>query len=572
MLATVLAIVSVSSNSLDTYGLQSFNKASLSVSDNNLAGGERTGQIVDDLELFKTCDDVPEFYNGNYYEAASYDYQELINASKARKISKGKGVRVAVIDSGIDSDHEDLRPVTAATVIPDEAYGTGGFMSGNEGPEDHHGHGTQVAGIIAARDNGKGVTGIAPEASVISIKALDQKSPGAMPSTGIQELLDAIEYAVSHNVDIINLSIGMDSSIYYDNIGDPEGVYHDGFVSLDAAIANAAAKGIIIVCSAGNNRGQVMYPAIHPDVIAVAAYDTMIEDIAEFSAYGPEVDVIAPGTGLNTTTINNDYRLFTGTSAATPVVTGAIANLIALARAAKRSVTPSEVRDYLRQSSQKLNGQDDKDDRYGYGMIDALALLKAYKKAHPSQGGSSGKNGGSGASSGQDTSAEEGMGPSENGGSSGLAAGATNAESSAKSAAEGLSGPLYDDIFKTQGADTAAPGKIQYVPSKAVASGASGKESLLISGERNSVSVSDNTVSDNSVSDNSVSDNKADAGIDEEDNSGKNQSVEKGEIKPEKPAVSPALIVILIVLLLLFIIFFIILAGKKQKDDEENVT
>lgn len=249
--------------------------------------------------LFEETEDV--YLNPG--ESRYQYYHSMISSDAAWRAGyKGSGVRVAVLDTGIKSGHED---VTA------EAYDNGTQGSYNFGAEDGHGHGTHVAGIIGAGcGNGKGGSGVAPEATLISIKVInDNGSVGNSWS-----LLSGIDQAIAKNADIINMSIG-----------------GPGYNRLEEeAVERAYKNGIAVFAAAGNeSSSSAYYPAAYLKVFSVAALDKNTGR-AWFSNYGPTVDYCAPGTDIWSTwcTGASAYAERSGTSQATPIAAGAAAVLL----------------------------------------------------------------------------------------------------------------------------------------------------------------------------------------------------------------------------------------------------
>lgn len=216
-----------------------------------------------------------------------------VNAHNAWSVTEGAGVKVAVIDTGINYDHEDLK---------DNYAGGVDFTYEMTGPMDGHGHGTHVAGIIAAARNGKGVVGVAPKAKIYSVRVLASNGSGDRSS-----VIEGIEWAIKNGMQVINMSLGS-----------PEKTE-----AQEKAIKAAYKAGIIIVCSAGNRGpdGVMSYPGRYPETIAVAASDKR-DKVAYFSSRGKEVDVIAPGASIISTTMDGEYGNKSGTSMASPHVAG----------------------------------------------------------------------------------------------------------------------------------------------------------------------------------------------------------------------------------------------------------
>lgn|GEM_PF-1725570 len=209
----------------------------------------------------------------------------------------GKGVKVAVLDSGIDTHHEDL-------VIA----GGASFVDYTTSYDDDNGHGTHVAGIIGARNNDVGVVGVAPEADLYAVKVLDSAGKGYL-----SDVIAGIDWAVDHQMDIINMSMAT-------NVDSP---------ALHQAVDEAYASGLLIVAAAGNTGNvegtgdTIQYPAKYGSVIAVGAVDQNNQR-ASFSATGEALEVVAPGVGIKSTYMNGGYESLNGTSMAAAMVAGGL--------------------------------------------------------------------------------------------------------------------------------------------------------------------------------------------------------------------------------------------------------
>lgn len=227
-----------------------------------------------------------------------------IDAPEAWVKSTGNGVKVAVLDTGIDLDHEDI----SAKVVASQNYSTSTTL------DDKYGHGTHVAGIIAAsKDNTLGVTGVCPDCQIMNVKVLGDNGSGALSA-----IANGITWAADNGAKVINMSLGSTTSA----------------TTLSSAVSYAWKKGVVIVAAAGNNGVKSQfYPAAYTNVIAVAATDN--RDVkASFSNYGSTwVDVAAPGVNIFSTIPNHPYALGTvynyaylsGTSMASPAVAGTAA-------------------------------------------------------------------------------------------------------------------------------------------------------------------------------------------------------------------------------------------------------
>ena len=257
------------------------------------------------------------------------------------KSDKGKGVVVAVLDTGVDISHPDLTP----NIIDGKNFTSEGASNNYN---DLNGHGTHVAGTIAACENGSGVVGVAPEAKLLICKVLDRNGSGRYDA-----IINGIKYATkwrgpnNERVRILNMSLG--------------GPYNDP--SLEKAILDACAKGILVCVASGNeNRGdendyEISYPALYNECITVAACNSD-KKLASFSNNHLQVDIIAPGVNVTSTYPVRKYATLSGTSMATPHIAGALALLINIGeKAFKRELTESEIFSLLVKSSCSLNYQ-----------------------------------------------------------------------------------------------------------------------------------------------------------------------------------------------------------------------
>ncbi len=257
----------------------------------------------------------------------------------------GKGsenVKVAVIDTGVDLNHEDLQGHLLKGV---------NFVDENEAPQDDVGHGTHVAGVISALvNNVDGVAGMTWYNRIIPVKVLDQTGAGSTYTVA-----KGIIWAVDHGAKVINMSLG--------NYVDAE-FLHD-------AVKYAFDRDVVLIAASGNdNTDKPGYPAAYPEVFAVSATDWHRER-ASFSNYGDYIDVTAPGVNIASTFMNNQYAALSGTSMASPHVTA----LAALIRSANPKLKNTEIMDIMRQTAIDL-GAKGKDPYYGYGQIDVVKALQ----------------------------------------------------------------------------------------------------------------------------------------------------------------------------------------------------
>lgn len=293
-------------------------------------------------------------YNGRTADSAA---RIDIHAPEAWTTTTGApDLLIAVIDSGIDYTHEDLNDGRVRTDIDKD------YVNKDDDAMDDAGHGTHVAGTIAAAsNNGLGVTGILWQAQLLPLKVCDETG-----SCSMDAIVSAIQYAADKGARIISMSLG-----------------GSGCAStLEAAIDYAYfEKGVVIVAAAGNSNGLVGYPAAYEPVIAVGALDRHGQR-AYFSNYGDALDLVAPGVRIFSTVPANGYDTFSGTSMATPHVTGVAGLLLAQ----RPTLTNHEVRQLLFQSADDL-GEKGLDRQYGYGLVDAQqALASTLQAAAPIPG------------------------------------------------------------------------------------------------------------------------------------------------------------------------------------------
>jgi subtilisin len=275
--------------------------------------------------------------------------------------NQGEGIKVAVIDTGINYLHEDL-----------QANYKGGydFVNKDADPFDDNGHGTHCAGIIAAADNNIAVVGVAPKASLYALKVLNSAGSGY-----ISDIIAAIQWATSNGIKVISMSLG--SSV--------------GSTALQQACDSAFNSGVVVVAAAGNNGAarigsNILYPARYTNVIAVGATDQN-NVRASFSNTGPELDLMAPGVNIISDYLdvtpndgmNRDTVYMSGTSMATPHVAGTAALILKSDETAWQALgytngngawSAQEVTNVLTATADDL-GATGKDSYYGYGIVDA---------------------------------------------------------------------------------------------------------------------------------------------------------------------------------------------------------
>ena len=268
---------------------------------------------------------------------------KMVGAPLEWKETMGEGIRVGIIDTGISTSHPDLKWRIADGIS---------FLEGSrEDIEDTNGHGTHVAGIVAAEKNGIGVVGVAPKVKLYICKAFDTNG-----KTDYYAIEKSILWLIKCGVSVINMS------------------FSSGFSSkrYSTLVHLAHKNGITMICAAGNEgeKGEASmgYPASFNETIAVSAVDCK-KNIASFSSRGPSAEISAAGIDIYSTFIGNSYATLSGTSMATPIITGAVAILQAKGRLRYgRNLTPDEIRLLLNIYTEDLSGFG-KDDRYGYGLF-----------------------------------------------------------------------------------------------------------------------------------------------------------------------------------------------------------
>ena len=261
-----------------------------------------------------------------------------VDAPAAWAVTKGEGVKVAVIDTGIDCDHPDLKANCA-----------GGYnaLDSSKPTMDDNEHGTHVSGTIAGILNGQGVVGVAPKARLYAVKVLDKDGAG-----GLSSIIKGLIWAGKNRMDVANMSLGAPM----------------GTIFMRGALKYAQMNGVAVIAAAGNDGGTVNYPAAYPEAIAVSALG-QDETIAKFSSRGRKVEFIAPGVGVKSSVPGGGYDSFAGTSMATPHMTGLAA--LAVARGAHGV---AQVRAALKRAAKPVPGL--KAEEQGYGVVDAAVLVR----------------------------------------------------------------------------------------------------------------------------------------------------------------------------------------------------
>ncbi|MGE0610279.1 MAG: S8 family peptidase [Pirellulales bacterium] len=280
----------------------------------------------------------------------------LYRVPQAWKQSRGRGVKVAVLDTGIDADHPDLGDAIEAARD---------FTASRGGPIDRNGHGTHVAGTIAARQNDVGVVGVAPDCRLIVAKVLGDDGSGSDAA-----IARGIGWAVESGADILSMSFGS----------------RQPSTAIYRALQQAVDQGRFVICAAGNDGrpNSVNYPARLPMAVAVSAVDRNGQ-ISPFSSRGPEVDIAAPGQDIVSTWLNGSYAKLSGTSMAAPFVSGVVALTLAKHRHSGGKTpfrTQTDLLEHLRRTATDA-GPGGQDPNYGYGLINPASMLETAEAPPP---------------------------------------------------------------------------------------------------------------------------------------------------------------------------------------------
>ncbi len=295
--------------------------------------------------------------------------RDAIGLEEAQQYSTGDpSVTVAVLDTGIWLSHPEL----AGRLLPGRDFVDildgagkffGDFLDADDDPTDAVGHGTHVAGILVARGP-RMPRGVVPKCRILPVRVLGALRQGdkRVGAGLIDNINVAIKWAVDQGATIINMSLGVRHT--------------GGGLPHNDVIGYARRKGVTVIAAAGNDgQEQLYYPGALPHVLAVGAVDER-GDVAPFSTYGRQVSFVAPGTNIYSTYLDNEYAYSTGTSHATPFVTGAAALLRSWA-IGKRGVriTDAQIKHVLKHSADRVDAQF-KHPKAGFGRINLLDAVK----------------------------------------------------------------------------------------------------------------------------------------------------------------------------------------------------
>jgi len=284
------------------------------------------------------------------YGLSPHDIQFLPWAIKrfdvqhAWRYSQGEDVTVAVIDTGVDLNHIDIKH----NLLPGK-----NFVEGNLNPQDVNGHGTHVAGTIAAINNSYGMVGVAPKAKIIPIKSLGDSGSGSM-----RDVANGVMWAVDHGAELITMSLG---SPYPSR-------------ALEHALRYAVDNKVIVFCAAGNsgNSTDINYPAKFSETIAIGSINHSL-GVSDFSCCGDTLDFVSPGEDVISAAPGNKYARLSGTSMATPYAVGCAALLLSLRKKQSKITELKHKNGYIQEFSENAIPLQDKyagDRRYqGNGII-----------------------------------------------------------------------------------------------------------------------------------------------------------------------------------------------------------
>ena len=284
-------------------------------------------------------DHVRHTFGDPYFRRYQPYLRRSMDIDRAWRRSSGRGVTVAVVDTGVDPRHEDLPKLLRGR----------DFVSGDTDASDANGHGTFVAGVVAAkRNNGRGIAGVS-RASILPVRVLNARGFGRDSA-----ISRGIRWAAGNGADIINLSLGGGRSSRI----------------LKDAVRYATRKGALVVAASGNSGGtRPMYPAAYERVVAVGATD-LNDRMTWFTDHGPWLDVVAPGIDIVSTVPRNRYAIGDGTSFSSPLVAGAAA----LALSEHRRWSVSQLRAALIRGAADA-GPVGPDPFTGVGVVDVDGLV-----------------------------------------------------------------------------------------------------------------------------------------------------------------------------------------------------
>ena len=287
--------------------------------------------------------------------------RDAIYLDEAHAFSEGdSAITVAILDTGVDLTHPEYRDVLLpgydfVDILDGAQEFIGDYLGADAIPEDEVGHGTHVAGVIAAQ--GKNMPrGVVPRCRILPVRVLAAMSKdGRRVGAGLVENINnGVKWAIDHGAHVINMSLGVRNT--------------GGGLPHKEVIDYAQRHSVTVVAASGNDgRQELYYPGAFPSVIAVGAADDN-GNVAEFSTFGDHVSFIAPGVDVYSSSLQDGYAFSTGTSHAAPFVTGAIALMKSYARKQGRELGDQQVKHVLKHTSDKVD-RDFKNPKAGYGRL-----------------------------------------------------------------------------------------------------------------------------------------------------------------------------------------------------------
>jgi subtilisin family serine protease len=334
--------------------------------------------LLDRIRLVPAVEDVRELEVGDapipapalsHTTSAGRSAGDLIHLDYAKALTRGSpDVTVAVLDTGADLDHPELRGRIAKQADFVDLHGLdvsdfiGDLADYDNVPEDEVGHGTHVAGIIAGRGE-RMDEGVAPDCRIMAVRVLaTMRKNGRLCGAGVVDNINpAIKFAVDSGADIINMSLGIRHS--------------GGGLPHEDVIRYAVSKGVTVVAASGNDgTNNRYYPGALPGVIAVGAVDAE-GSVTSFTSYGAPITVVAPGVNIYSSFANRSYAVASGTSQASPFVAGSVALMKSYASSLGTTLGHLDVVDVLRRTSDKVDSRL-RDERAGYGLLNLADAFK----------------------------------------------------------------------------------------------------------------------------------------------------------------------------------------------------
>lgn len=327
--------------------------------------------VEDARELMVGEAEVPTHEFSSQASLGTQTVSDLIYLPYAKAVTKGvPDIKIAVLDTGVNLDHKELegKIVKGANFVDLRGLDTSGFIGNITGydkaPEDEVGHGTHVSGIVV----GRGLQmdeGVSPGCRIMAIRVLaTMKSGDRLVGAGIVDNINTgIKWAVDNGADVINMSLGIKHT--------------GGGLPHEDVIRYALSKNVTVVAASGNDgTSERYYPGALPGVIAVGAVDGA-GAVTSFTSYGANISVVAPGLNIYSSFAHNTYAFASGTSQASPFVSGTVGLIKSYAWEQGKKLTNREIKYILKNTSDKVDGRL-RNEHAGYGLInlaDAFKLL-----------------------------------------------------------------------------------------------------------------------------------------------------------------------------------------------------